>query len=157
MIEQVFSYKEKRIECNGYCRCRKWTQWPEFKSWMSLFAFHFFANVLLKEMNPTQRWVNSKVAGHFSFSIVTRLGERKTTNSESGAGVLKAVWRYLQPCFTNTSDDTDIKLYCPLLFSWTKIGEIKRGDQLHLQLLAIYASLYRNPGADLCFWKTDRC
>ena len=48
--------------CNGY-RCRKWTQWHEFKSWTRLIAFHKALIPLGKvwiQLFSLQLWVNSR-------------------------------------------------------------------------------------------------
>ena len=48
--------------CNG-CRCRKWTQRHEFKSWTRLIAFHIslipLVNVWI-QLFSLQLWVNSR-------------------------------------------------------------------------------------------------
>ena len=48
--------------CNGY-RHRKWTRWPEFKSWTRLIAFHIALIPLGKvwiQLFSLQLWVNSR-------------------------------------------------------------------------------------------------
>ena len=49
---------------NNYCH-RKWNWQPVFKTWTSLFVFHFALNALEKVMNQflllPQLWVNSRV------------------------------------------------------------------------------------------------
>ena len=60
--------------------CKKWTWWPEFKSWMKLFVFQIVLILLGKvciQLFSLQLLVNSRADWLFNFGMTTGLGERK--------------------------------------------------------------------------------
>ena len=89
----IYIYIERERCPWGYCyRCRKWTRWHEFKSWMKLMAFHIALILFRKvwiQLFSFQLYLDSRVDWVLLHCIGNQSWGRKSLNSNLSNSALK--------------------------------------------------------------------